>query len=128
MVGLLAAVAPDHAAKWSTAQAISASFCVATCTAAFLFLSLAAFPRTNGPKGSMVYCGGIAQREQTQFHQDISAVSADDYAMDLAFQCHRNAVIACEKFKWIQRASIALYLSLAPWVVAVWLLYSAPKS
>jgi hypothetical protein len=128
MVGLLAAVAPNRSAEWSTPQAVSASFAVAACTAAFLFLSFAAFPRTNGPKGSMVYCGGIAQREQSQFCQDISTVPAEDYARDLAAQCHRNAIIACEKFKWIQRALIALYSAVAPWAIAVWLLYSATEA
>lgn len=66
MVGLLAAVAPDKAAEWSTAQTVSASFAVAAFAAALLFLSLASFPRTGGPKGSMVYCGGISQRDEAQ--------------------------------------------------------------
>jgi hypothetical protein len=127
MIGLLAAVAPSTAAEWTTAQAISASFAIAAAAAAFVFLSLAAFPRTDGPKGSLVYCGGVAQREQSQFCIDISAVSSQGYVADLAAQCHRNAVIACEKFKWIQRALIALYLAVAPWAISVWLLYSGTR-
>ena len=128
MVGVLAAVAPDRAAEWSTLQAISASFTVAASAAAFVFLSLAAFPRTSGPKGSLVYCGGIAQREIHQFCSDISSVAQAQYVQDLASQCHRNAVIACEKFAWVRRAMIALYLAIAPWSVALWLLYSAGEA
>ncbi len=127
MVGLLAAVAPNDTAEWTTGQAVSASFAVAAAAAAIIFLSLAAFPRTDGPKGSLVYCGGVSQCEQSQFCVDIIGVSTQDYAADLAAQCHRNAVIACEKFKWIQRALIALYLAVAPWTIAVWLLYSSAK-
>lgn len=128
MVGLLAAVAPDKAAEWSTAQAVSASFAIVASAAALLCLSLAAFPRTDGPKGSFVYCGGIAQREEAEFCQDIVTVTGEEYAQDLARQCHRNAAIACEKFKWVQRALIALYLAVAPWALAVWLLYSETKA
>lgn len=124
MVGLLAAVSPANISLWSTAQAVVASFTVAAAAAVFIFLSLATFPRTDGPKGSLVYCGGIAQRELAQFGDEIFAVSNDGYARDLAAQCHRNAALACEKFKWIQRAMIALYLAVGPWAVSVWLLYS----
>jgi hypothetical protein len=127
MIGLLAAVSPTDVSLLSTSQAISASFTVAGAAAAFIFLSLATFPRTDGPKGSLVYCGGIAHREIAQFGDEILAVSGESYARDLAAQCHRNAVIACEKFKWVQRAMIALYLAVGPWAVAVWLLYSGPR-
>lgn len=128
MVGLLAAASPTGIGTWTTPQAVSASFTVAAAAAAFIFLSLATFPRTDGPKGSLVYCGGVARRDQAQFGDEILKVSIEQYAKDLAAQCHRNAVIACEKFKWIQRAMISLYLAVAPWAVAVWLLYSGPKS
>lgn len=128
MVGVLATIAPDRAAEWSTLQAVSASFAIAASVAAFVFLSLAAFPRTSGPKGSLVYCGGVAQREIHQFYSEISSVPQEDYIQDLASQCHRNAVIACEKFAWVQRAMIALYLAIGPWAVALWLLYSAGEA
>lgn len=127
MVGLLAAVSPTTAALWNTSQSVSACFTIAAAAATFIFLSLATFPRTDGPKGSLVYCGGIAQRDQAQFGDEILAISNNKYAIDLAVQCHRNAVIACEKFKWVQRAMISLYLAVGPWAVAVWLLYSGPR-
>ncbi len=128
MVGLLAAVSPKHIDLWSTSQAVSASFTVAGAAAALIFLSLATFPRTDGPKGSLVYCGGISHRELAQFVDEIFAISNDSYAKDLAAQCHRNAIIACEKFKWVKRAMIALYLAIGPWAVAIWLLYSGLRS
>jgi hypothetical protein len=125
MVGVLATVAPDRADQWSILQAVSASFALAASAAAFVFLSLAAFPRITGPKGSLVYCGGVAQREIEQFCSEISSIEEEVYAHDLASQCHRKAVIACEKFAWVRRAMIARYLAIGPWSVALWLLYSA---
>lgn len=128
MVGLLAAVSPADIDLWTTPQAVSASFTIAAAAGAFISLSLATFPRTDGPKGSLIYCGGIAQRDQAQFRNEILAVSVECYAEDLAAQCHRNSVIALEKFKWVQRAMIALYLAIGPWAFAVWLLYGFSRS
>ena len=78
--------------------------------------------------GSMIYCGGISQRSAEQFREAISALSPETYIADLALQCHRNAEIATRKFTWIQRALFCLYLSVIPWVLALWLLYSATHS
>ena len=128
MAGLLASVAPDHISAWTTGQAVSASFAITACSASFICLSLAAFPRTDGPKGSLVYCGGVAQREQEQFVAEIQKASLSGYAEDLAIQCHRNASIACEKFKWIQRALMALYCAVAPWALSVWLFYGSHEA
>lgn len=127
MLGLLAAVAPADPAQWKIAPSITTVFTVVSAAASLAFLSFAAFPKTDGPKGSLVYCGGVAHRHQSHFCDQILSASYDTYAKDLAAQCHRNAVIASEKFKWIQRSMIALYVSIAPWALSVWLLYSASK-
>lgn len=125
MLGLLAAIAPRNPSAWSVATAVFTSFAVALGAAGLLFLSFASFPRTGGPKGSLIYCNGIAQRSGEQFKQAVDQLSLDAYAADLAAQCHRNAEIATRKFAWIQRALLCLYLAVLPWVLALWLLYSA---
>ena len=125
MLGILAAIAPRDSSAWAVAPAIFTSFAVALGVAALLFLSFAALPRTEGPKGSLIFCGGISQRSAAQFKEAIFAVTPDTYAADLAVQCHRNAEIATTKFAWIQRALFCLYLSVVPWALALWLLYSA---
>lgn len=124
MLGLLAAVAPSAPITWTIAPAITTAFAVASAFASLVCLSFAAFPRTDGPKASLIYCGGVAQRDANQFNEQVHQLSIDAYTADLALQCHRNAVIACEKFKWVQRAMISLYISLVPWALSVWLLYS----
>lgn len=127
MLGLLAAIAPANPSLWTIAPSITTAFTVVSAIAALVFLSFATFPKTDGPRGSLIYCGGVAQRDALQFSDQIHAISPIAYTKDLATQCHRNAVIATEKFKWIQRSMIALYISIVPWALSLWILYSASK-
>jgi len=124
MLGLLAAIAPARASAWTMGPAVFTSFAVALGATALVFLSFASFPRTEGPKGSLIYCVGISQRSADQFRDAINALTLDAYTADLAAQCHRNAEIANRKFTWIQRAMLCLYISVLPWALALWLLYS----
>lgn len=124
MLGVLAAVSPKTGNNWALAQAIFAAFAAAFSLAALLFLCIVTFPRTKGPMGSLVYFGGIAQRDATQFYNAVSELTVESYMKDLVAQCHRNAVIAGRKFVWVQRALVSLYLSVLPWGIAILLLYN----
>ncbi len=119
-------MAPRSAASWTIASALCASFAAVLGVASVIFLSFASFPRTEGPKGSLIYFGGIAQRAADQFRQTMLDLTTEAYLEDLAAQCHRNAEIATRKFAWVQRAMICLYLSVVPWALALWLLYNTP--
>lgn len=125
MLGLLAAVAPKTASAWTVAPAILASFAVLFGLATLLFLSIASFPRTQGPKGSVIYFGGIAQRDVAQFETAVETLSEEGYIADLSGQVHRNAEIATRKFAWVQRALMSLYISVVPWGVALLLVYNS---
>ena len=127
LLGVLAASVPKDPSAWGVAPAIFASFAAAFTVAALLFLTFASFPRTEGPARSMVYCGGIAQCNIDQFRAMMSDVAVDAYCVDLAEQCHRNAQIAANKFAWIQRALVCLYLAVLPWALAIWTLYGRRK-
>ena len=127
MLGLLAAVSPKSIKDWTTAPAIFASLAAALGLAGLIFLSLASFPRTKGPKGSLVFFGEIAKRDPGQFHAAACDLSVEAYVDDLCAQCHRNATIASSKFAWVQRSLLALYLSIVPWCLAVYLLYARAK-
>jgi hypothetical protein len=124
MLGILAGIAPASTASWTTAPAICASFALAFGIAGLLFLSFAAFPRTGGPKGSLLFFGGIAQRDSEQFKRAVLSLSHEAYIDDLSTQCHRNGEIATQKFAWVQRALFCLYLSVIPWGLSLWLLYN----
>ena len=123
MLGVLAVMAPASPADWSTAAAIVASFAFTLEVAALLFLSFASFPRTHGPKGSLLFFGGITQRSPDQYKEAVQSLSVEAYITDLTAQCHRNAEIAAQKFAWVQRALICVYLSVLPWGLSIWFLY-----
>jgi len=124
MLGLLAAISPKEANIWTIAPAIFAAFAAFFGLMSLIFLSVASFPRTKGPKSSLIYFAGIGQRDADQFGRAAREMSAEAYIDDLCIQCHRNAEIAERKFAWVQRAMVALYLSVAPWFFAIYLLYN----
>ena len=128
MLGVLAVVSPKDLSTWTIASAIAAPFAAALAVASLLFLSFAAFPRTKGPRGSLIFFGGIAQKEADAFKAEVSALEEPDYVEDLAVQCHRNAEIAERKFAWIQRALLCLYVGTLPWALALFLLYGVEQA
>lgn len=122
MLGTLAALAPRYS-DWTACPAAASATAGALLGMSILMLSLASFPRMEGPRGSLIFFGEIGKAECDVFVRAIHARSADEYLADLATQCHRNAQIACQKYAWVRRALLALYLSLPPWLIAISLLY-----
>jgi hypothetical protein len=88
-----------------------------------LFLSLSSFPRTSRPAKSIIFFGAISSMDPSEYTQRVRTVTNDEYIDDLADQCHRTAVIATEKFRWIKRAQLAWYGSLTPWLLTVYMLF-----
>jgi hypothetical protein len=123
MLGLLAALAPATTAGWDIASAVFSSLTAVTGSGSLVCLWAVAFPRTDGPRPSLVYCGGVSVRTAEQFREEFMAISPAKYAADLAVQCHRNAEIASTKFTWVQRAMMFLCASVPLWVASIWLLY-----
>jgi hypothetical protein len=124
MLGVLAAVSPPWEG-WRIAPAIFVSFAAVLLLLSLVCLTMAAFPRVTGPRGSLIFFGGIAQRTEEQFEREILTMGGTSYLEDLIKQCHRNAEIASRKFHYVQWALIFLYSAVAPWAIAVLLLYSA---
>lgn len=122
MLGFLAALSPDKN-SWTISAAIFAAIAALLLALSILFCALAAFPRTEGPRGSNIYCDGILSREPDQYVADMNALTDEDHASDLARQCHINATIASTKFKWIKCSLGAIFAAVAPWVLSVYLLY-----
>lgn len=87
-------------------------------------LAGATFPRTRGPKRSLLYFGGITSYDSEAYLQQLLAESTDQYLADLARQCHRNAEIAAAKFHLLRLALFALFCSVVPWLIAVAGLYA----
>lgn len=123
MLGALAVLAPS-AADWEPLEAVFvvlAAIGLVICMVACWF---ATFPRTGGPKGSLIYFGTIADKSSSQYAAAVRDLSEDDYITDLAEQCHRNAQIAERKHACIKVAMRCLLVSSVPWTIALFLLYS----
>lgn len=123
MLGVIAALSPSPR-EWSTTYGVATVSAGVLQGLAILFASFAAFPRTSGPRGSLVYFGGIASREFASYLAELWKTTEHSYVEELARQCHRNAEIAEAKFAWVKRGLIALYLSSAPWLISLGLLYN----
>lgn len=124
MLGALAFLAPSFS-KWTALPAIATAFAILFLGLAIVFSALASFPRTTGPKGSLIYFGGIVSKDLDQYDKAVRELSTEGYVHDLIRQCHRNAQVAERKYAWIQRALACLFIASVPWVAAIYLLYSA---
>lgn len=124
MLGALAVLAPA-ASKWTVVAAIAAAFAAFFLVLSIAFAAFASFPRTTGPTGSLIYFGGITSRDLTQYGSEVKSMTPDQYIDDLIGQCYRNAQIAERKYTWIQRSMACLFIAALPWVISLFILYSA---
>lgn len=123
MLGALALLAPPFA-DWTCVGGIMALTATSLLVLSIAFAALASFPRTSGPLGSLLYFGGIVSKELDQYKTAVKEQTQEAYLNDLICQCHRNAQIAERKFLWLQRSIGCMFAASAPWVVALFLLYS----
>ena len=123
MLGAIALLAP-RISSWPVFSAIVSSFAVFFLVLSIVFAAIASFPRTTGPKGSLIFFGGIAALDLEQFSSATNCLTRDEYVSDLIKQCHRNAQIAQRKYAWVQRSMACLFVSSGPWVISLFELYS----
>ncbi|MBL7128792.1 MAG: hypothetical protein ISS16_07380 [Ignavibacteria bacterium] len=123
MLGALAVMVPKFE-NWSILSAILSSFSVFFLILSLIFSACSSFPRTTGTKGSLIFFSGINSLDVTQFCKSVINLDEEKYKEDLINQCHINAKIAENKFKWIQRAMICLFISSLPWASSIFILYS----
>jgi hypothetical protein len=122
MLGILAAIAPKPGA-WTLAAVITTLLALSLLFLSLGFLFYASFPRTHGPKGSLVFFGGITERKRSVFVAEITNVQVHQYCEDLAAQCYRNAEIAGLKYRYLRLAMTMLLAAIIPWMLAVYVLY-----
>jgi hypothetical protein len=122
MLGVVAALLP-RPAMWEKLPLVVAVLAVICLGASLVCIFLTTIPRTTGPKGSLLFFGGITQKDAEQYHQAMKEQKDDDYLKDLAHQVHRNAEIATDKFKWIGRAMRWTLIGSLPWLATTFLLY-----
>lgn len=123
LLGVLAALVPKSS-DWLALPAIAASLCAILLIASLVCLVVANFPRLSGPKGSLIFFGGIAEYDRDTYCKKVSSGFTTELLQDYAYQCHRNAEIAKSKFHLVKWASILLFSSLPFFFVAISLLYN----
>ena len=122
MLAIIAALVPKPT-QWTIVSAVIGVIAVVPLLVSLLFLFLAAFPHTKGPKPSIFYFEGIKAQDPDDYLAQVHALTNDQVLSDLAKQCHRNAEIASIKYGHIKTAITAMFISVIPWLVLVFLLY-----
>lgn len=122
MLGVIATLASE-VKIWTIWPAIISSFCVFFLILSVAFTAIASFPRTSGPKASMIFFQGIVERGVEKYRRDVGEFSENEYIDDLISQCHINAQIANTKFLWVKRGLGCLFISSLPWFLSVYALF-----
>lgn len=87
-----------------------------------LFMVL--YPRLSGPSTSVLYFNKIAAVDGDCYKNRIDGLKDGDLFDDYTRQCHRNAEIARDKFNWLRKANISLFIATIPWLAIVLIGYS----
>ena len=98
---------------------LSVGLAAAGCVASIAMAALAAFPRPGTRPGSVVFFGSIAEMPRDEYVTRLRAVPQMEFGRDLADQCHRVAVLAALKFRWVRRAMVAMICAAVPWLVCL---------
>ena len=122
MLGLLAAAAPAYG-HWTPVGAVLGTIATMMLLSTIFALTAAVFPRTSGPKLSLIFFGSVSARDIDTFRSEIAQLDDEGYVEDLIQQCHVNAQIAAIKYGWVKRASVLLYVALVPWIAATYTLF-----
>ena len=124
MLGVIASLGKNvHA--WTVLMAVITAFTVVPLALLIMCSAITCFPRTTGPKGSMVFFTGINDRSLSQYEDSVKAMSDEDLVKDLISQCHINAQIAQTKFIWVKKSLLWLFIATSPWFLSIYLLYKA---
>ena len=68
---------------------------------ALAFAAMSLFPRTDGPKQSILFFGPVATESRVDYTAALVASPFDKLHEDIAAQIHRNAEIAKVKHRWV---------------------------
>ncbi len=91
----------------------------AICVTSIAMAALAALPRLGTRPGSLVFFGSIAEMSREAYFERLRTVPQIEFAHDLADQCHRVAVLATMKFRWVRRAMAAMMAAALPWLACL---------
>ena len=114
---------------WSDAHRTSWAY--VACVAAVILsgsgvfcAAMAMFPRTDGPKQSLLFSVPVAGMNLPDYQAALKDRSVEQLLDDWAGQVHRNAEIAKRKFEWVRVAMIWSFLGVPAWIVAIGVMLS----
>jgi hypothetical protein len=122
MLAVIAALFPD-ANNWDLISVGAGILAIIPLAICLILLFLASFPQTKGPTNSLIFFEGIKINDSTTYCTKVKKMTEEEYIIDLAEQCHRNAEIAGSKYWLLKCAMKSLFLSLLPWLFFVFVLY-----
>lgn len=120
MLGVLATFAPPFKSL-SSAAIMSALISFLLLGLSLLFIYLGSYPRTTGPKMSLLFWGCIGKCNFSEYKDSFLKQSDEEYLNDLLEQCHRNSEIIDEKFTNLKKAYHMLFVGLLPWTITIYL-------
>lgn len=121
MLGGLGAAYTAAAAKSPWVNGMAAAYAILSLVS-LICAAMAIWPRTDGPKNSMIYFGCIVQGHSKDYVDDFKNKSDDFFLVDLTEQVHRNAQIAAKKISFVSTAMKVAFTGSLFWAVAVALL------
>jgi hypothetical protein len=120
MFGAVAAAFSATEAAERTAWSNLLSIVAAACLLAALFCAaMSVLPRTDGPPSSFVFFGTIVKRTAPDYVDAFRRADSSAFLQDCLDQIHRNAEIACDKFRWVRNATMWSFGAVLPWVAAI---------
>ena len=122
MLALLASKALPYG-EWTACGVVFTALSSVLLLASLACVVGTVFPRTKGPRVSVVYFGGITRGTVDDFRAEMQALSDEMYEEDLVQQCHINASYAGQKYRLVKMASALLAISVLPWLASAYLLF-----
>lgn len=120
MLGGLGAAfsAADAVVRTQWAWVLTILACIGLAGALFS-VSMAMLPRVTGPAKSFLFFGRVAPCADVDYIDKFRTATSEELLIDWSAQIHRNAQIACEKYRWVQRGMWWSFLSLLPWFATI---------
>lgn len=124
MLGFLSTSAPVGSLSGVTVFFALASVALLGTTLCFVYRGT--YPRTRGPKGSLIYFDSIAGQDSETYRERFLECDTADHLNDVLDQIHCNSEILSNKFVELQRAYGCLLAALAPWALTLYLFGALP--
>jgi hypothetical protein len=120
MLGGLGAAFSSADVKMHTHWVVLFTLAAAILLAAGLIsAAMAVLPRVTGPAKSLLFFARIGPCADVDYINNFKAASHDDLLDDWTVQIHRNAQIACDKFRWVRLGMLWSFIAILPWFAAI---------